>query len=141
LLQAGQPSLDLSIIVSDIGKTAGTFGKVLGFVRDGDWFIVPGGSTRIRLTKATGSAACSAPPFPSPGRASLRLSVHDIAGMAAKLKDAGLSVVTTSGVPVKLPYNGPMAMILREPSGFGLQLIENEMIRSELAPCGGRSLL
>lgn len=123
VVQSDNPGADLTISVSDIRKTSETFVGVLGFKPDGDWFTVPGGSTRVQFTKAA-SGSGAAIPFPSPGRASLRFSVHDAAGLSARLKDAGLSVVTTSGAPVKLPYNGPYAIILREPSGFGVQLIE-----------------
>jgi hypothetical protein len=70
------------------------FTKVLGFKPDGDWFTAPGGSTPIRLTKATGSAGLAIP-FPSPGRESVRLLAHNIAGLAGQLTAAGRTVVTT----------------------------------------------
>lgn len=123
VVQSDTPGADLTISVSDIKKTSSAFIKVLGFKPDGDWFTVPGGSTRVQFTKAAGGAG-AAIPFPSPGRASLRFSVHDAAGLTSRLTGAGLSVVTTGGAPVKLPYNGPYAIILREPSGFGVQLVE-----------------
>jgi catechol 2,3-dioxygenase-like lactoylglutathione lyase family enzyme len=123
IVQAENPGTDLSISVSDIGKTASAFSKVLGFKPEGDWFTVPGASTRIRLTKATSSAGLDVP-FPSPGRGSVRVNAHDIAGMAAELTTAGFTVVTTGGAPVQLPFKGPKAIILRDPSSFGLQLLE-----------------
>jgi catechol 2,3-dioxygenase-like lactoylglutathione lyase family enzyme len=123
VVQAENPAVELSIGVTDISKTAATFKKVLGFKPDGDWFTVPGGSTRIRLTKAAGNAGLAIP-FPSPGRGSVRLLGHNIAGLAGQLTAAGFTLVTTGEAPVQLPYNGPQAMILREPSSFGLQLIE-----------------
>lgn len=123
VVQAGTPGTDLSISVSDIAKTAGTFSKVLGFKPEGDWFMVPGATTRIRLTQAASSAG-AAIPFPSHGRGSVRLTAHDIAGMTAELTAAGFTIVTTGGVPVQLPFKGPQAIILREPSSFGLQLLE-----------------
>jgi catechol 2,3-dioxygenase-like lactoylglutathione lyase family enzyme len=123
IVQADKPGTDLSISVSDVSRTAGVFSKVLGFKPEGDWFTVPGASTRIRLTKATSSAGLAIP-FPSPGRGSVRLTAHDIAGMTAELTAAGLTVVTTGGAPVQLPFKGPQAIILREPSSFGLQLLE-----------------
>lgn len=121
IVRSDTPGAELSFSVIDIQKTSNVFTTVLGFKPDGDWFTVPGGSTRVRLTQASSTVAIR---FPSPGRASLRLSVHDAAGLATELASAGLAVVTTSGVPVKLPYNGPYAIILREPSSFGVQLVE-----------------
>lgn len=123
VVQSDNPGADLTISVSDVGKTASTFTKVLGFKADGDWLTPPGAAARIRLTKAAGAAG-AAIPFPTPGRGSVRLTTHGIAEIAAKLTAAGLTVVTTGGAPVTLPYNGPQAIILREPSGFGLQLVE-----------------
>lgn len=125
VVQSDQPGADLTISVSDIKKTADTFIKVLGFKPDGDWFTVPGGSTRVQLTKAASDAGASIP-FPSPGRASLRLSVHGAQDLAARLTNLGFSMVTVGGAPVKLPYNGPYAIILREPSGYGVQLVESK---------------
>ena len=56
VVQAENPGVELSISVTDIGKTAATFKKVLGFKADGDWFTVPGGSTRIRFTNSDQAA-------------------------------------------------------------------------------------
>jgi catechol 2,3-dioxygenase-like lactoylglutathione lyase family enzyme len=123
--QSENAGADLSLSVSDPGKTASTLSKVLGLKPDGDWFGVPGGAARIRLTKATSSSGLAIP-FPSPGRGQLRFMVHNVAGLAAKLTAAGLTPVTTGGAPVTLPNNGPQAIILREPSSFAVQLIETK---------------
>ncbi len=123
VVQSENPATDLIVSVSDVNRTTATFSKILGLKSDGDWFTAPGGAARIRLTKAKSSAG-SAIPFPSPGRASLRFTAHNIAGLAGKLTAAGFTSVTTGGAPVTLPYNGPQAIILREPSGFAVQLIE-----------------
>jgi hypothetical protein len=113
----------VSVSVSDPGKTASTLSKVLACKPEGDWFTVPGGAARIRLTKATNGAGVAIP-FPSPGRGQLRFMVHNVAGLAGKLTAAGLTPVTTGGAPVALP-TGP-AIILREPSSFTVQLIETK---------------
>jgi catechol 2,3-dioxygenase-like lactoylglutathione lyase family enzyme len=123
--QSENSGADLSISVSDPGKTASTLSKVLGLKSEGEWFAVPGGAARIRLTKA-GSSAGLAIPFPSPGRGSVRFMAHNVVGLAGKLTAAGLTVVTTGGTPVTLPNNGPQAIILREPSSFAVQLIETK---------------
>lgn len=123
VMQSETPGADLSISVSDPQKTAALFTNVLGFKPDGDWVTSPDGGTRLRFTKAKSTSGASIP-FPTPGRASVRLAVHDAAGMTGKLTAAGLTVVTTGGAPVKLPYNGPHAIILRDPSGFAVQLVE-----------------
>jgi hypothetical protein len=53
----------------------------------------------------------------------LRLFVRNIDAVAASLKSAGFSVVTTGGAPVTLPQ-GQRAIILRDPNNFYLQPME-----------------
>ena len=123
IIQGNTPGAGLSISVTDIAKTSRIFADLLGFRPEGDGFTGPGAPVHIRLTRAT-SRNGLAVPFPSSGRGSLRLSAHNIAGLAHNLIAAGLTVVTTGGEPVTLPYNGPQAIILRSPDSFALQLVE-----------------
>jgi catechol 2,3-dioxygenase-like lactoylglutathione lyase family enzyme len=120
--RSDNPGADLSVSVTDVGRTVALYAKALGFKADGDWLSVPGASVRIRLTKATGTGGLNVR-FPEPGRGMLRLPVRNIAALTESLKSAGFSVITTGGAPVTLPQ-GPQVIIVRDPNNFYLQPME-----------------
>ncbi len=113
---------DLIVSVSDVNKTRALYTGALGFIADGDWLTVPGASSRIRFTKAAGTAGLGVA-FPEPGRGMLRLPVRNISALTESLKGAGFSVITTGGAPVTLPQ-GPRVIIVRDPNNFYLQPME-----------------
>jgi catechol 2,3-dioxygenase-like lactoylglutathione lyase family enzyme len=100
----------LVIGVNDAGKAAALYESTLGLKSD-----------QVRFTTA-GNKGLDAP-FPTPGQGMLRLFVHNIDAVAASLKSAGFSVITTGGVPVTLPQ-GQRVIILRDPNNFYWQLME-----------------
>jgi hypothetical protein len=116
------PGADLSVSVSDLGKTKALYTSALGLKTDGEWLAVPGSSVRLRFTKAKDTKGVNIP-FPEPGRGMLRLQVHNIAVLTESLKSAGFSVITTGGIPVTLPQ-GPRVVIVRDANGFFLQPME-----------------
>ncbi len=58
-----------------------------------------------------------------PGTAILQLTVRDVTALTAKLKNAGVPVVTTGGVPVDLGNNLKIA-IVRSPDNLLLELVQ-----------------
>lgn len=109
--QSENPGADLRIGVKDAVKAASLYETVLGLKPD-----------RIRFTKATGNSGLGAG-FPTPGQGMLRLFADHIAALTESLKSAGFVVITTGGEPVTLPQ-GPRVIILRDPNGCYLQLME-----------------
>jgi catechol 2,3-dioxygenase-like lactoylglutathione lyase family enzyme len=115
------PGADLSVSVSNVGKTKALYTSGLGLKADGAWLAVPG-SVRLQFTKAKDTKGMNIP-FPQPGRGMLRLRVRNIAALTEALKSAGFTVITTGGAPVTLPQ-GPRVIILRDPNNFDIQLME-----------------
>jgi catechol 2,3-dioxygenase-like lactoylglutathione lyase family enzyme len=111
LEQSENPGADLTLSVSDVGKTTDLYGRLLGLKFD-----------RIRFKKVKGGYAPGAP-FPEPGQGMLRVFVRDIDALTASFKNAGLSAITTGGAPVTLPQ-GQRVIIFRDPNNFYLQLME-----------------
>ncbi len=109
--QAENPGADLTLSVSDAGKTTELYGRLLGLKFD-----------RIRFKKVKAGDAPGAP-FPEPGQGMLRVFVRNIDALTASFKSAGLSVITTGGAPVTLPQ-GQRVIIFRDPNNFYLQLME-----------------
>jgi catechol 2,3-dioxygenase-like lactoylglutathione lyase family enzyme len=105
------PGADLIVSVSDVGETTELYGRLLGLKSD-----------QIRFT-TVGNKGLNVP-FPAPGQGMLRLFVRNINAVAASLKSAGFSVITTGGAPVSLPQ-GQRVIIFRDPNNFYVQLMEN----------------
>ena len=59
-----------------------------------------------------------------PGTAVLQLRVRDVTALTAKLKAAGVPVVTTGGAPVEI-VPGLKISIVRDPSNVLLELVES----------------
>jgi catechol 2,3-dioxygenase-like lactoylglutathione lyase family enzyme len=111
LEQSENPGADLTVSVSDIGKTTELYGRLFGLKWD-----------RIRFKKVKAGHAPGAP-FPEAGQGMLRVFVRDVDALTASLKNAGWSAITTGGAPVTLPQ-GQRVIIFRDPNNFYLQLME-----------------
>jgi len=111
LKRSNSPGADLSLIVSDARKTAALYEKVLGPQPD-----------LIQFTQ-TPAHLGGGGSFPAPGQGMLRVFVRNIDPLAASLKSAGFSVITTGGEPVTLPQ-GQRVIIMRDPNNFYLQLMQ-----------------
>ena len=59
-----------------------------------------------------------------PGTAVLQLRVRDVTALTAKLKAAGVSIVTTGGEPVEFGPGLKIA-IVRDPNNMLLELVES----------------
>jgi catechol 2,3-dioxygenase-like lactoylglutathione lyase family enzyme len=109
--QSENPGAYLSVSAKNVANATALYESVLGLKSD-----------RIRFTKATIGDGRNAP-FPSAGQGMLRVFVHGIDALTTSLKGAGLTVITTGGVPVTLPQ-GQRVIILRDPNNFYWQLME-----------------
>jgi catechol 2,3-dioxygenase-like lactoylglutathione lyase family enzyme len=110
LERSENPGADLTVSVSDVGKTTELYGRLLGLKAD-----------QIRFTTA-GNKGLNVP-FPTPGQGMLRVFVRDMDALTASLKSAGFSVITSGGAPVALPQ-GQRVIIFRDPNNFYVQLME-----------------
>jgi catechol 2,3-dioxygenase-like lactoylglutathione lyase family enzyme len=59
-----------------------------------------------------------------PGTAILQLIVRDVTALTKKLKDAGVPVVTTGGVPVDITPPGLKISLVRDPNNMLVELVE-----------------
>jgi len=87
---------------------------------------LPGG-TRFEFTHFKGLERQPAQArYTDPGAASLVLYVRDIDALVAAAKKAGAAIVTTGGAPVEIATaNGKArSIVLRDPDGFFLQLVQ-----------------
>jgi catechol 2,3-dioxygenase-like lactoylglutathione lyase family enzyme len=87
---------------------------------------LPGG-TRFELTHFKGLERQAAQAkYTDPGAASLVLYVHDIDALVAAAKKAHATIVTTGGAPVEIATAGgkTRSIVLRDPDGFFLQLVQ-----------------
>jgi catechol 2,3-dioxygenase-like lactoylglutathione lyase family enzyme len=87
---------------------------------------LPGG-TRFELTHFKGvERQPGLAKYTDPGAASLVFYVRDIDVLVAAAKKAGATIVTTGGAPVQVTTDNGKArsIILRDPDGFFLQLVE-----------------
>ena len=97
---------------------------------------LPGGM-RFELTHFKGVERKPAEAkYTDPGAASLVLYVRDIDAIVAKAKEANAPIVTTGGAPVEIATASgkTRSLILRDPDGFFLQLVEDSA--GEGAPQG-----
>ncbi|HEU4617364.1 MAG TPA: VOC family protein [Gammaproteobacteria bacterium] len=88
---------------------------------------LPGG-TRFELTHFTGlERKPGQAKYTDPGAASLVLHVRDIDALVAAAKKANATIVTTGGAPVEIATLDGKArsIVLRDPDGFFLQLVED----------------
>jgi catechol 2,3-dioxygenase-like lactoylglutathione lyase family enzyme len=95
---------------------------------------LPGG-TRFELTHFKGlERRPGQAKYTDPGAASLVFYVSDIDGLVEAAKKANATIVTTGGAPVEIarPEGRVRSIVLRDPDGFLLQLVEE-------APAAGAS--
>jgi catechol 2,3-dioxygenase-like lactoylglutathione lyase family enzyme len=88
---------------------------------------LPGG-VRFELTHFMGLERQSVlPQYTDPGAGSLILHVRDIDALVAAAKKANATIVTTGGSPIAIetPNGKARSIVLRDPDGFFLQLIED----------------
>ena len=89
-------------------------------------FRIPNANFGFELTEFTGAPRKAAQPrIQDPGAATLALQVRDMDTMFAKLKAAGISIVTAGGAPVN-PTGNPDSklreVIIRDPDGFFVEI-------------------
>jgi catechol 2,3-dioxygenase-like lactoylglutathione lyase family enzyme len=81
------------------------------------------------------------PSLSNPGVSSLRLLVRDLGKTVAAAKAAGISVVTAGGDAVNVPAPDDLAgvaraIMLRDPDGYPVELVEVSPAPATLAPAG-----
>ena len=85
---------------------------------------IPGTTARITLIEFKNIARTPLKGrVQDPGTAILQLTVRDVTALTAKLKAAGVPVVTTGGVPVDLGNNLKIALV-RSPDNLILELVQ-----------------
>jgi catechol 2,3-dioxygenase-like lactoylglutathione lyase family enzyme len=100
---------------------------------------LPGG-TRFELTHFTGlERRPGKAKYTDPGAASLVLHVRDIDSLVAAAKKANAPIVTTGGEPVEIstPEGRARSIVLRDPDGFFLQLVEEPAAKAGGASAEG----
>jgi catechol 2,3-dioxygenase-like lactoylglutathione lyase family enzyme len=78
------------------------------------------------------------PRLQDPGAVRLILVVRDIDALLAHLKSRGVPVITTGGVPVSVntPGSKGRAVILKDPDGFFVELLQPDSLPETTAPAG-----
>ena len=85
--------------------------------------LVQGSPMRAELVEWKGVERSPIHPrYQDPGAATLILTVRDFTPILARVKKAGTPIVTTGGEPV--PLNDNKAILLRDPDGFYVELIQ-----------------
>ena len=85
---------------------------------------IPGTTARITLIEFKNIARTPLKGrVQDPGTAILQLTVRDVSALTAKLKAAGVPVVTTGGVPVDLGNNTKIALV-KSPDNLILELVQ-----------------
>ena len=85
---------------------------------------IPGTSARLTLIEFKNIARTPLKGrVQDPGTAILQLTVRDVTALTAKLKAAGVPVITTGGVPVDLGNNLKIALV-RSPDNLILELVQ-----------------
>jgi len=74
------------------------------------------------------------PRLQDPGAVRLILIVRDIDSMLARLKTQGVPVVTAGGVPVSLTREKARAVVLKDPDGFFIELMQPATLPETNAP-------
>jgi catechol 2,3-dioxygenase-like lactoylglutathione lyase family enzyme len=77
------------------------------------------------------------PRLQDPGAVRLILIVRDIDSMFARLKAQGVPVVTAGGAPVVLAREKARAVIVKDPDGFFVELLQPSVLPETNAPAGG----
>ena len=70
--------------------------------------------------------------FTDPGAGSLILTVRDLDSVLVAAKKANAPIVTTGGAPINI--NGKKSIVIRDPDGFFLQLVQQAPRQAHLTP-------
>jgi catechol 2,3-dioxygenase-like lactoylglutathione lyase family enzyme len=103
-------------------------------------FRVPNASFGFELTEFTGAPRKNVQPnLQDIGAATLSLQIRDMDQMLAKLKAAKATIVTAGGAPVN-PSGNPNSkmreLLIRDPDGFFIQLVQPDPIPASAANAG-----
>jgi catechol 2,3-dioxygenase-like lactoylglutathione lyase family enzyme len=99
-------------------------------------FRIPGANFGFELTEFTGVSRKNVQPkLQDMGAATLALQIRDMDKMVAKLKAANVTIVTAGGAPVSPGgANSKLReMLIRDPDGFFIQLVQPDPLPSSAA--------
>jgi len=92
-------------------------------------FRIPNAPFGFELTEFTGAPRKAVvPKLQDPGAATLVLQIRDMDKMVAKLKAANTVIVTAGGAPINPPGSKAREMLIRDPDGFFVQLVQPDPI-------------
>jgi catechol 2,3-dioxygenase-like lactoylglutathione lyase family enzyme len=108
-------------------------------------FRVPNAPFGFELTEFTGVPhKATLPRLQDPGAATLVLQIRDMDKMVAKLKAASAVIVTAGGAPVNPSGNASSKMremLIRDPDGFFVQLVQPDPIPAAAADAAAGDIL
>jgi predicted enzyme related to lactoylglutathione lyase len=108
-------------------------------------FRIPNAPFGFELTEFTGAPRQSSQPrIQDIGAATLVLQIRDMEKMAAKLKAANTVIVTAGGAPVNPSGNASSKMremLIRDPDGFFVQLVQPDPIPATAADAAAGDVL
>ncbi|MBV8902318.1 MAG: VOC family protein [Acidobacteriia bacterium] len=88
-------------------------------------YRMPGAPFVLELTHFSGVERKPAEPRePDPGAADLQLRVRDIDAVFEKIKKSGAPIITRSGAPVKFANSDTRAILVRDPDGYILEVMQ-----------------
>jgi len=96
---------------------------------------IPGSTLTIEIVEYKDIDRKPAQPrLQDPGAVRLILIVRDIDSMLARLKTQGVTVVTSGGAPVSLTREKARAVVLKDPDGFFVELMQPSVLPETNAP-------
>jgi catechol 2,3-dioxygenase-like lactoylglutathione lyase family enzyme len=88
-------------------------------------FRMPGAPFVLELTHFSGVERKPAQPMePDPGAADLQLRVRDMDAVFEKIKKSGAPIITRSGSPIKVGQSGTPSILVRDPDGYILEVVQ-----------------
>jgi catechol 2,3-dioxygenase-like lactoylglutathione lyase family enzyme len=98
-------------------------------------FRMPGAPFILELTHFSGVERKPAQPAETdPGAADLQLRVRDMDAVFERIKKSGAPIITRSGAPVKVGDSGVPSILVRDPDGYILEVVQTPA--SADAPAG-----
>jgi predicted enzyme related to lactoylglutathione lyase len=108
-------------------------------------FRIPNATFGFELTEFTGAPRKAIQPrLQDPGAATLVIQIRDMDKMIAKLKAANAVIVTAGGAPVNPSGNASSKMremLIRDPDGFFVQLVQPDTLPAAAADAGSGDIL
>jgi len=105
-------------------------------------FRIPNAPFGFELTEFTGAPRKAVlPKLQDPGAATLVLRIRDMDKMVAKLKAANTVIVTAGGVPINPPGSKAREMLIRDPDGFFVQLVQPDPLPEAVAGVAASDIL